>query len=174
MVSHLPPSGNDFTRRASLGFDWSRAPERTPVARLALGVLRAGFDAPSPPDPEATGPKAREDKKSLRWVEGLRDCARAARSLPGTRVVCTMDREADFLDLFVEHCEHAPQVELLVRAKVNRILGHDCTAEGDTAVRRLFDEVAVDERSPHQVRKLGDRSNPKTPATARVGTPSWW
>ena len=108
---------------------------------LPLGVLRAGFDAPPPPDPEATGPKAREDKKSFRWVEGLRDCAQAARSLPGTRVVCTMDREADFLDLFVEHREHAPQVELLVRAKVNRILGHDCTAEGDTAVRRLFDEV---------------------------------
>ena len=108
---------------------------------LPLGVLRAGFDAPPPPDPEATGPKAREDKKSFRWVEGLRDCAQAARRLPRTRVVCTMDREADFLDLFVEQREHAPQVELLVRAKVNRILGHECTAEGDKAVRRLFDEV---------------------------------
>ena len=100
---------------------------------LPLGVLRAGFDAPPPPDPEATGPKAREDKKSFRWVEGLRDCAQAARRLPRTRVVCTMDREADFLDLFVEQREHAPQVELLVRAKVNRILGHECTAEGDKA-----------------------------------------
>ena len=108
---------------------------------LPLGVLRAGFDAPSPPDPEATGPKAREEKKSFRWVESLRDCAGAAQRLPDTRVVCTMDREADFLDLFVEHRTHAPNVELLVRAKVNRVLGKDATPDGDTAVRRLFDEV---------------------------------
>ena len=108
---------------------------------MPLGVLRAGFDAPSPPDPETTGPKAREEKKSWRWVEGLHDCAQAAHKLPETRVVCTMDREADFLDLFVEHRTHAANVELLVRAKVNRVLGKDTNAEGDQAVRRLFDEV---------------------------------
>ena len=56
-------------------------------------------------------------------------------------MVCTMDREADFLDLFIEHRTHAPNVELLVRAKVNRVLGKDTTAEGDRVVRRLFDEV---------------------------------
>ena len=106
---------------------------------LPLGVLRAGFDAPAPPDP--TGPKAREEKKSFRWVESLRDCAQAAHKLPKTRVVCTMDREADFLDLFVEHREHAAHVELLVRAKVNRVLGKDTTAEGDRVVRRLFDAM---------------------------------
>ena len=108
---------------------------------VPLGVMRAGFDAPPPPDPEATGPKAREEKKSFRWVEGLRDCAQAAHRLPDTRVVCTMDREADFLDLFVEHRTHAPNVELLVRAKVNRVLGKDTTPDGDKVVRRLFDEV---------------------------------
>ena len=108
---------------------------------VPLGVLRAGFDAPAPPDPDATGPKAREEKKSFRWIEGLRDCAQAAQSLPQTRVVCTMDREADFRDLFIEQRAHAPHVELLVRAKVNRVLGNDTTPEGDTVVRRLFDEV---------------------------------
>lgn len=108
---------------------------------LPLGVLRAGFDAPPPPDPEVTGPKAREEKKSFRWIESLRDCAQAAQRLPDTRVVCTTDREADFLDLFVEHRTHAAHVELLVRAKVNRVLGKDATPDGDTAVRRLFDEV---------------------------------
>ena len=108
---------------------------------VPLGVLRAGFDAPPPPDPDATGPKAREEKKSYRWVEGLHDCAQAAQRLPETRVVCTMDREADFLDLFVEQRAHAPHVELLVRAKVNRVLAKDTTPEGDKVVRRLFDEV---------------------------------
>ena len=61
---------------------------------VPLGVMRAGFDAPPlPPDPEATGPKAREEKKSFRWVEGLRGCAQGAQRLPDTRVVCTIDRE---------------------------------------------------------------------------------
>ena len=108
---------------------------------VPLGVLRAGFDAPAPPDPDAKGTKAREEKKSFRWVEGLRDCAQAAQSLPETRMVCTMDREADFRDLFIEQREHAPQVEMLVRAKVNRVLAKDTTPEGDQVVRRLFDEV---------------------------------
>ena len=32
---------------------------------VPLGVLRAGFDAPAPPDPDAKGPKTREEKKSF-------------------------------------------------------------------------------------------------------------
>ena len=113
---------------------------------VPLGVLRAGFDAPPPPQRDETGKpsqstKPREERKSFRWVEGLRDCAQAAQRLPQTRVVCTMDREADFLDLFIEQREHAPHVELLVRAKVDRVLAKDATPEGDTVSRRLFDEV---------------------------------
>ena len=109
---------------------------------VALGVLRAAFDAPEPPTPEEKGqPKPREERKSFRWVEGLRDCAAAAEQLGETRVVCTMDREADFLDLFIERRTHAPQVELLVRAKVDRVLGQQKTADGQTVSRRLFDEV---------------------------------
>ena len=114
---------------------------------VPLGVLRAGFDAPQPADQEAPGepqsnaPKAREERKSYRWIEGLHDCAQAAAQLPDTRVLCTLDREADFVDLFVERREHAPQVELLVRAKVDRVLAKERTAAGDQVTHRLFDEV---------------------------------
>ena len=109
---------------------------------VALGVLRAAFDAPA--DPEAQGQptrKPREERKSFRWIEGLRDCAQAAAQLSQTRVVCTMDREADFLDLFVERRAHAPQVDLLVRAKADRVLGKEKTPDGQTVSRRLFDTV---------------------------------
>ena len=111
---------------------------------VALGVLRAAFDAPAPPNPEAEGeppPKPREERKSFRWIEGLRDCAQAAEQLSQTRVVCVMDREADFLDLFVEHRAAAPQIDLLVRAKADRVLGREKTPDGQTVSRRLFDTV---------------------------------
>ena len=109
---------------------------------VALGVLRAAFDAPAPPNPdEKDKPKPREARTSFRWVEGLRDLAQAAERLPETRVVCTMDREADFLDLFLERRAHAPQVDLLVRAKVDRVVGTEKTPDGQTVSRRLFDEV---------------------------------
>ena len=110
---------------------------------VALGVLRAAFDAPEPANPKEKGRlKPREARKSFRWVEGLRDCAAAAERLgESTRVVCTMDREADFLDLFVERRAHAPQVDLLVRAKVDRVVGQQQTPDGHTVPRRLFDEM---------------------------------
>ena len=111
---------------------------------VALGVLRAAFDAPAPPNPAAEGeptPKPREERKSFRWIEGLRDCAQAAEQLPETRVVCAMDREADFLDLFIARRAHAPQVDLLVRAKVDRVLGKEKTPDGQTVSRHLFDQV---------------------------------
>ena len=62
-----------------------------------------------------------EEKKSFRWVEGVRDCMGLAKDLPGTRLVCVMDREADIFELFHEHREN-PCVELLVRAKYNRCI----------------------------------------------------
>ena len=111
---------------------------------VALGVLRAAFDAPAPPNPEAEGEpsaKPRTERKSFRWVEGLRDCAQAAEQLSETRVVCTMDREADFLDLFIEHRANAPQVDLLVRAKADRVLSKEKTLDGQTVSRRLFETV---------------------------------
>ena len=111
---------------------------------VALGVLRAAFDAPAPPNPEAEGEssaKPRTERKSFRWVEGLRECAQAAAQLSETRVVCTMDREADFLDLFLEQRANAPQVDLLVRAKADRVLGKEKTPDGQTVSRRLFDTV---------------------------------
>ena len=133
--------GSNQTGAAARGLDLHTTLAVNPDG-VALGVLRAAFDAPEPPTPEEKGqPKPREERKSFRWVEGLRDCAAAAEQLGETRVVCTMDREADFLDLFIERRTHAPQVELLVRAKVDRVLGQQKTADGQTVSRRLFDEV---------------------------------
>ena len=100
--------GSNQTGAAARGLDLHTTLAVNPDG-VALGVLRAAFDAPEPPKPEEKGkPKPQEERKSFRWVEGLRDCAAAAEQLGETRVVCTMDREADFLDLFIERRTHAP------------------------------------------------------------------
>jgi hypothetical protein len=95
---------------------------------LPLGVLQAQFEAPQPRG-DAEPPQ--EEKKSFRWIAGLRDTAALAATLPDTRVISVADREADVFDLYAEQQQH-PQVDLLVRAKHNRRL-----ADG----QRLFDQV---------------------------------
>ena len=108
---------------------------------VPLGLLRAGFDAPPPPDPDATGPKAREEKKSYRWVGG------AARLRPSRPASARHPRGVHHgpRGRLPSTCSssNAPTPrtsELLVRAKVNRVLAKDTTPEGDKVVRRLFDE----------------------------------
>ncbi|WP_366637078.1 IS4 family transposase, partial [Aquisalimonas sp.] len=83
---------------------------------LPLGVLRTRFDALEPSRGKA---QAAEEKKSFRWIEGLRDCAALAEALPKTRLVHVLDREADFYELFAEQ-QRTSEVELVVRAKHNR------------------------------------------------------
>jgi hypothetical protein len=95
---------------------------------LPLGVLRAHFDAP---EPASAARKAPEQRKSRRWMDGLRDCVALAARCPDTRVVGVMDREADIFELF-EQQRQDPRVELLVRAKNNR-----CIAEGEKLFERL-------------------------------------
>ncbi|MCG5517412.1 MULTISPECIES: IS4 family transposase, partial [unclassified Ectothiorhodospira] len=95
---------------------------------LPLGVLHAQFEAPQPRGDEAP---SQEEKKSFRWIAGLRDTAALAATLPDTQVISVADREADAFDLYAEQQQH-PQVDLLVRAKHNRRLANG---------QRLFDTV---------------------------------
>ena len=124
---------------------------------LPLGVLRAKLDAPKP------GPaETRREKKTFRWIEGLRDCAEVSRSLDGVRVISVMDREADFFGLFTEKREH-PEVELLVRARQDRVLERKVPGEkgsGKRKNRKLFGRmrsVPVRARFRLQVSRLSRR-----------------
>jgi hypothetical protein len=96
---------------------------------LPLGVLRTRFEAP---EPKARGAASAEQKKSFRWIEGLRDCVTLAETLPKTRVISVLDREADCYELFAEQ-QRTPQVELVVRARYDRRLPDE--------PGRLFDTV---------------------------------
>ena len=89
---------------------------------VPLGVVRMEFDAP--PFGAAKPAKDVEDRKTGRWLRGLRDSAGIARELDGVRVVAAMDREADAFDVFAEHRALGRRsLELLVRARHDRSLG---------------------------------------------------
>ncbi len=85
---------------------------------LPLGVLRLGFD------PVVKRPAAAEARRKTRlWLDGFTDIARAVREVGGrTRVISVCDREADIFELF-DAQRRFPRVELLVRAKHDRVLG---------------------------------------------------
>ena len=102
---------------------------------LPLGLLDAQCHAPVPraeDDKRASADIPIEEKKTFNWIEALRDCVALAPQIPDTQMVCVMDREADFFELFDEQ-RNKPRVELLVRAKHNR------KTHGDDL--RLFEAV---------------------------------
>ena len=93
---------------------------------LPLGVLRMGFDdrrEENRPDNEAAGDPKKKQYKMRRWKDGFMDIAHAVRDVGGkTRIVSVCDREADCFEMFDLQRRH-PRVELLVRAKHDRVLG---------------------------------------------------
>lgn len=133
---------------------------------LPLGVLDARCEAPVA---RADSDQRRfidipiEDKKTFGWIQGLRQCEQAAADMPDTRLVCVMDREADFYELFDEQ-RRRNKVDLLVRAKHDRILADKHT---------LFDQVrggAVKDRLAIPVPRQSTRAK-KSKQKAREGHP---
>lgn len=105
---------------------------------LPLGVLRLQFDAPVPrpkKDDRQIYDIPIEEKETYAWLRSFRDLRRAAATLPHTRVVSVMDRDADLFELFDEWRQD-PALELLVRAQHNR------TTTGE---EKLFDTVRASE-----------------------------
>ncbi len=66
---------------------------------IPLGLLHIQYDAP---DGQAQRGRPLEERKTFRWIRGLRDCAEVAGQLAGPRLVAVMDREADGQALFAE------------------------------------------------------------------------
>jgi hypothetical protein len=87
---------------------------------LPLGVLNAQCIAPGlKSDDRPCRDIPVEEKETFPWIQGMRDCMDISSEMPQTRVVCVMDREADFFELFGDHRQN-PCVDLLVRARHNR------------------------------------------------------
>lgn len=104
---------------------------------LPLGVLSARCKAPAerPEDDERSSPQVPiEEKKNYDWLLAVRDCEAVAASMPHTKIVQIMDREADFFELFADWIQGARRTHLLVRAMHNR---------RTTTDEKVFDAVRV-------------------------------
>ena len=104
---------------------------------IPLGVPHIQYDAP---DGRAERGKPPEERKSQRWLRGLRECAALAAGLDGVCPVAVMDREADFFALFAEQ-RRLGCVDILVRAMHNRSMGPDAP--------RLFEQIRARPEQAH-------------------------
>ena len=86
---------------------------------IPLGVPQIQYDAP---DGKAQRGKPLEERKTMRWIRGLRESAALAEALEGVRAEAVMDREGDVYAVFAEQ-QRLGNVDLLVRAKHNRSRG---------------------------------------------------
>ena len=88
---------------------------------IPLGVPQIQYEAP---DGKAQRNKPLEERKTMRWIRGLRESSALAEALEGVRPVSVMDREGDVYAVFAEQ-RRLGNVDLLVRAKHNRSRGKD-------------------------------------------------
>ena len=88
---------------------------------VPLGVVNLEFDAPhGTPEPD----RPVEERKTGRWLRGLRHSVAAVKELDGVKAVAVTDREGDVFDMFHEHrAAGCRRLALLVRAKHDRSLG---------------------------------------------------
>jgi len=88
---------------------------------IPLGVPQIQYEAP---DGQAEKDKPLEERKTMRWIRGLRACSEWAQQLQNVRPVAVMDREADVYAIFAER-RRLGNVDLLVRAQHDRVLGKE-------------------------------------------------
>ena len=115
--------GTNQTGAKSLGLKLHSSVALTPEG-LPLGVLRSVAEAPEAKSEGEKLSQSRpiEEKKSFRWIEGLRDCVAGAEEMPETRLLMVADREGDIFELFAEAEATRKRVGVLVRANHNRRL----------------------------------------------------
>jgi hypothetical protein len=126
---------------------------------LPLGILHADCKAR---DPEEFGKKherARrpiEEKESYKWIKALDPIREAAGQCPETRVVTVADREADIYEFF--HAAQEKELDLLVRARLNRKLAKSSTADN-----------AGDAEAPDETALRLQEHLEKLPEAGRIG-----
>lgn len=118
---------------------------------LPLGVLASQCDAPQLRDDDSR-PIPRiplEEKESYRWHQSLKRVSTASAEMPGIHLVNICDRGADHYEFFEKRKTEQSNVDLLVRAKYNRITlldgpgdrAREQEEDDDARSRKIFDVI---------------------------------
>lgn len=129
---------------------------------LPLGILRSRAEAPPEIEKGKKRPVARpiEEKKSFRWIEGVRDCVAISKLLPeDTRQIVVMDREGDIFELLLEALPTRHRVGILVRTRGDRRLVDSDHLLFD-ALRTCEPRTRVVVKIPRQRAKNGKQGRP--------------
>lgn len=135
---------------------------------LPLGVVKADCFAPESKNKNDKRKSIEipiEEKKTFRWIEGLRDCMQLKAQLPQTRLINVLDREADFFELFDDQRCNCSKVDLLVRAKYNRVLvGENKLFEVVRESPILTEATVKVPRQSARAKKSGQKARSNRPA----------
>jgi hypothetical protein len=163
--------GTNQTGAKSLGLKLHSSVVLTPDG-LPLGILRSVADAPEQKGLAGKKSVGRpiEEKKSFRWLQGLRDCVAVARQMPQTRLLMVADREADLFELLAEAEATRKRVGVLVRAEHNRRLEGQEQKLWET-LQASPNETRLEVSIPRQRGKLAKQNKPEQKAlSARQAT----
>ena len=128
-------------------------------AGIPLGVPQIQYEAP---DGQAERGKPLEERKTMRWIRGLRECAKLAEQLSGVRPVSVMDREGDVYAVFAEQ-RRLGSVDLLVRAQRDRVVGKT-EPKLFAAVRQAPVQGRMEIHVARQSARRSSRGQPARPA----------
>ena len=153
--------GTNQTGAKSLGLKLHSSVVLTPDG-LPLGILRSVADAPEQKGLAGKKSVGRpiEEKKSFRWLQGLRDCVAVARQMPQTRLLMVADREADLFELLAEADATRKRVGVLVRAEHNRRLEGQEQKLWET-LQASPNETRLEVTIPRQRGKLAKQDKPE-------------
>jgi hypothetical protein len=93
---------------------------------LPLGIVNASCEPPQWPTVKVSESERRkipiEEKVSYKWVKSYLDCVEVAKTLPDTKMISVMDREADIFELYEHVIRTRNKVKVIVRARHDRCL----------------------------------------------------
>ena len=112
-ASRTGPQFRGIADRQEQGIEGDAGAASTP--RWRRHSAAAAYEAPG----KAQRNKPLEERKTMRWIRGLRESSALAGALDGVRPVAVMDREGDVYAVFAEQ-QRLGNVDLLVRAKTGR------------------------------------------------------
>ncbi len=140
---------------------------------LPLGVLRSECTAPQPKSPDDKRPTSKipiEEKKTFCWLEAVRDCQEIKRLIPHTTIVNISDREADFYEMFDDQRNNSTGVELLVRAKHDRVTNGEYKLFETARRGKIAAEIEIEvPRQSARSKKSKQKAKPKRASrTAQV------